>query len=125
VALGASIGAPTRFAIDRYTIDRYGTTWPFGTFIVNSFGSFVLGLVTGLIAGTADGATEGWALISALVGVGFCGALTTFSGWTAQIVELSRGANSWRGSGYALVSLVVGLSLATCGYVLGFAIIGG
>lgn len=124
VAAGAAVGAPTRFAIDRVTLARFGKRWPYGTFVVNSVGSFILGVVTGLIAGSATGDSAGWKLVSALVGTGFCGALTTFGGWSSQIIELSRGPSVWRGTAYAAVSIAVGLTLASVGYVFGFGITG-
>ncbi|MTB05057.1 MAG: hypothetical protein F2933_04340, partial [Actinobacteria bacterium] len=42
VIIGAAIGAPARFAIDQY-IRRY-TNQPYGIFLVNIIGSFLLGL---------------------------------------------------------------------------------
>jgi CrcB protein len=50
----------------------------------------------------------------ALVGVGFCGALTTYSAFVVQTAELGRR----RGTAYAVLTL--GLSLGGC--ALGFAL---
>jgi fluoride exporter len=71
VALGAAVGAPLRFLVDRWARhhSRAGTT--LGTLLVNIAGSFVLGVVAGLPDAPS------WAM--PLVGLGFCGALTTFS----------------------------------------------
>ncbi len=74
VVLGAALGAPTRFLVDRWARARFRSGTIVGTLVVNIAGSFVLGLV----AGASDqGALPTWVL--PLVGVGFCGALTTFS----------------------------------------------
>ncbi|MEI2730357.1 MAG: CrcB family protein [Candidatus Nanopelagicales bacterium] len=119
VILGAAIGAPTRFAVDRFMIRRRGTSWPYGTFVVNLSGSLILGFVTGLsLTFAAAGATP-WHYASTLIGTGFCGALTTFSGWTSQIYDLSRRPLRWTGTMYALLSVVLGLALASGGYALG------
>ena len=42
VILGAAIGAPARFAIDQYI--RKFTRQPYGIFLVNILGSFLIGL---------------------------------------------------------------------------------
>lgn len=42
VILGAAIGAPARFAIDQYI--RKFTNKPYGIFLVNILGSFLLGM---------------------------------------------------------------------------------
>lgn len=71
VVAGAVVGAPLRFLVDRWAREHSSAGTILGTLIVNVFGSLVLGMVAGW-----PGAPS-WAL--PLVGVGFCGALTTFS----------------------------------------------
>jgi CrcB protein len=101
VALGALAGAPLRFLVASWLDDD----WPRGTLLVNVTGSFVLGLCSGW-------SIDGQAL--ALVGVGFCGALTTYSAFAVQTAELGRR----RGAAYAVLTL--GLSLGAC--ALGFVL---
>lgn len=119
IGIGAAVGAPARFAVDRYFVRRRGTSLPYGTFVVNLVGSFILGLLTGLTLGLSLGQSDTWQLCMNLLGIGFCGALTTFSGWTSQIFELSRRPVRWTGTWYALLSVVLGFGLATLGYWLG------
>jgi CrcB protein len=71
VLAGAAVGAPLRFLVDRWAREHTRAGTILGTLVVNVVGSFVLGLVAGL-PDAAD-----W--LMPLVGVGFCGALTTFS----------------------------------------------
>ena len=71
--LGAFIGAPTRYVIDQYF--RSYTKFPLGILIVNTAGSFLLGLVI-------DSKTD---ISFALVG--FCGALTTWSAFALDLFE--------------------------------------
>jgi CrcB protein len=71
VGLGAAAGAPLRFVVDRWAREHTRAGTILGTLVVNVVGSFVLGVVAGL-PHAAD-----WVL--PLVGIGFCGALTTFS----------------------------------------------
>ena len=119
IALGAALGAPARFAVDRYFVRTRGTKLPYGTFVVNSIGSLILGFMTGLLLNLAAGQSAGWQFALNMIGTGFCGALTTFSGWTSQIFELSRKPLRATGTYYALASVVLGFGLATIGYALG------
>ena len=72
VVLGAAIGAPARFAIDQY-IRRF-TDKPYGIFLVNVIGSFVIGLTFTKSESTYD-----------FLAVGFAGAFTT---WSTFMVDL-------------------------------------
>ncbi|NYG06735.1 CrcB protein [Phycicoccus badiiscoriae] len=71
VVVGAAVGAPLRFVVDRWAREHTRAGTILGTLVVNVAGSLVLGLVAGL----RD--APDWVL--PLVGIGFCGALTTFS----------------------------------------------
>ena len=48
VALAGAIGAPARYLVDGFVQARSSGERPFGTFVVNVTGSFVLGFLTGL-----------------------------------------------------------------------------
>ncbi len=74
--LGAGIGAPTRYVIDRFFRDSY--KFPYGILIVNVLGSFLLGVV----------ANEKSDLAFLLVG--FCGALTTWSAFALDLFAERR-----------------------------------
>jgi CrcB protein len=83
VLLGGAVGAPTRYLTDLFIQSRRGSVFPWGTFVVNVLGSFVLGAVASLVV-AANAPT--WLLT--LVGTGFCGALTTFSTFGFETVRL-------------------------------------
>lgn len=74
VVAGAAVGAPARFLVDRWARRHSSAGTILGTLIVNVVGSFVLGLVAAI---SSTSGAPSWLL--PLVGVGFCGALTTFS----------------------------------------------
>lgn len=122
VALGAAMGAPARFAMERWFVRRKMETWPYATFGANQAGCLLLGLLVGFTVTQSNSGTQGWALMFALFGTGFCGTLTTFSGWASQILDLTRGTPHWRGAAYGLVSVGVGFALATGGFVVGAAL---
>ena len=113
VALGAAVGAPLRYLVDLWVQSLHGTVLPWGTFVVNVAGSFVLGVVGGLAArGNVPPA------VVALAGTGFCGALTTFSTFGYETVGLAR-EGAWRAAAAnALGSVVAGLAAVWAGYAL-------
>lgn len=104
VALGAAVGAPTRYLTDRAVQARLGTSFPWGTFLVNVVGCLILGALAGSGTVPAD--------VVALAGTGFCGALTTYStfSWEAMKLPLPRSA------AYVVGSTVLGLGAAALGW---------
>ena len=79
----AALGAPARYLLDSAIAERVEGPFPWGTFVVNITGSFLLGLLTGL------GLNHDLPRIPRVVlGVGFCGAYTTFSTFTFETVRL-------------------------------------
>ncbi|MFM7675106.1 MAG: FluC/FEX family fluoride channel [Synechococcus sp.] len=75
--------------------------------LVNLLGAYVLGLLSGPIP-------QRTALVLA-VGVGFCGALTTFSSWMFDLVQLLRSSEPLRGLLLLVGSLAGGLAAAALG----------
>jgi CrcB protein len=113
VAAGAAVGAPLRFVVDRWAREHTRAGTILGTLVVNVAGSFVLGLVAGWPS------LPTWVL--PLVGIGFCGALTTFSTLAFETwVFLEERA--WRPFVANLaLTLGLGLGAAWLGYLLGGA----
>ena len=125
VALGAALGAPLRFVVER----RLQSAYPWGTWVVNVVGSAVLGGLAGYVSVLADPRSA--AVAVALVGTGFCGALTTFGGFAAQVLDLAAapaghglGSRSWRAIGYGSVSVVACVAVAALAFVLMAAVAG-
>lgn len=112
VSVGAVVGALGRLVAERL-MQRDGEGFPWGTFAVNVFGSFVLGVAV---------AAEREQLVSAeillLVGTGFCGALTTFSGFAYRIEAEIRRQQWALAAAYTVGSLIVGIGAALVGYGL-------
>ena len=75
IGIGGFIGAVTRYEVAIWIGQRWGRSFPLGTFIINVSGSFLIGLLMTLMA---ERFTENpqWRL---LLVVGFLGAYTTFS----------------------------------------------
>nr|WP_144214125.1 fluoride efflux transporter CrcB [Shewanella donghaensis] len=84
VALGGSIGAVFRYLISIFMLQLFGSSFPFGTLLVNILGSFLMGIVYAISLETTHLSPE----IKAMVGVGLLGALTTFSTFSNETLLL-------------------------------------
>lgn len=111
VVAGAAVGAPTRFLVDRWARHHSPAGTILGTLIVNVVGSLVLGAVA---AASTDQSCPAWLL--PLVGVGFCGALTTFSTLQVELIRMLDHHHAGLALGYAAASIAAGflaVALAT------------
>ena len=109
VVAGALVGAPLRLLVTRLAARDEGEPAR-GTLTVNVVGSALLGLLLGA-AGTPP-------VVVALVGTGFCGALTTFSTFGGDVVRMVEQRRLARGLAYVLASVVLGVGAAALGYVV-------
>ena len=109
VALGAAVGAPVRYLVSRGIRARLGGTAAAGTLVVNVVGSFVLGVLVGADLGPAA---------LALVGIGFCGALTTFSALALEIWDAMADDRYPQAVANVALSLTLGVGAAWLGWVL-------
>ncbi|MEU8684470.1 fluoride efflux transporter CrcB [Streptomyces sp. NPDC048611] len=114
VAAAAAAGAVARHVVDQYAQHRSPGVFPRGIWLINVSGSFVLGLLVGL------GARHGLpAQLLTIVGVGFCGAYTTFSTFSYELVRLCEKGQVRASLWYAVASLAAGLAAAAAGAVIG------
>jgi CrcB protein len=114
VAVGGCIGAPARFLVDRAVSSRIESDLPLGTIVVNTTGSLLLGLMTGL-------AVRGGfpALLAAFVDVGVCGSYTTFSTLSYELLTLVEDGRLLEAAGSLFTSLALGIGVAAAGYAVG------
>jgi CrcB protein len=115
ISLGAIIGANLRYWVGGWAADRLGTTFPYGTLIINLTGSFVLALFMTLV-------TERFLLDPRwrlLVAVGFLGGYTTFSSYTYESVNLILQGQTWLGLLDLFGSSFLGGIAAVAGVLLG------
>ena len=115
VALGAAVGAPLRYLTDRAIQSRHDSVFPWGTLTVNVFGSLLLGFLTGLPAAHA---------VAALLGTGFCGALTTYSTFGYETLRLTQEGARFYAAANVVASVVAGLGAAYCGLLVAQALTG-
>jgi CrcB protein len=111
VALGAAVGAPARYVADRAVQRMHRGVVPIGTLAVNVAACAVLGFT----AGAADLGANALALL----GTGFCGALSTFSAFSYETVRLTQRGKPWLAALNVALSLVLGLGAAAAGWAIG------
>lgn len=111
VLVGAVVGAPLRYLVDRAVQTLHSSVFPWGTFSVNMVGSLVLGGLTG--AGLTSVAP--WL---ALLGTGLCGTLTTFSTFSYETFRLIERRSYFYAVINVAASVVVGLCAVFAGYAL-------
>jgi CrcB protein len=114
VTLGAAVGAPARYLTDRAVQRMHRGVFPFGTFVVNMVACLVLGMVLGSAA--RGGAS---AHLVALIGTGFCGALSTYSTFSWETLRLAEERHPGLALANALGSAALGLLAAVAGVALG------
>jgi fluoride exporter len=104
IALGGALGAMTRYFIGNLISSYFTSGFPWGTFIINITGSFIIGFFLTLI-GEQITLSPQWRLA---VAVGFVGAYTTFSTFEYEILKLIEGNNIATAFLYISASLLVG-----------------
>jgi CrcB protein len=114
VVLAGGLGAVARFVVDALVRTRASDAYPVATAVINVTGSFVLGLVTGLVLARA--APEA---IRSVIGTGFLGGYTTFSTASFETVRLTEQGRVRAALGYGLGTLVATLAVAALGLWLG------
>ena len=113
LAVGGALGAVSRYAISLALPTETGR-FPWGTFVINVSGSFVLGfLLIMLIEQFPMGR-----LARPVIGTGFIGAYTTFSTFMVEAVLLVRAGDPVPALGYLGASLVVGLASVLVGMLV-------
>ena len=117
VVVGAMVGAPLRYLTDRLVQSRHDSVFPWGTFAVNVAGSALLGF---LYAGVqAHGVPSA---VMALLGTGFCGALTTYSTFSFETLRLVQDGSRFYAIANVVASIVAGLGAAFCGAAIAQAL---
>ncbi len=115
IAIGGILGANARYLVATWAAQRWGTDFPYGTFIINISGAFALGLFMAFL--------EDRAFIHAnyrlFFATGFCGAYTTFSTLTYESLRLFQDGSLLLGFTNLIGSVVIGMLGVFLGFVFG------
>jgi CrcB protein len=113
VALGGALGSVLRHAVNHGAARWIGLGFPWGTFLVNLAGCFLMGVAATIFAYKAELAPA-W---RAFFATGFLGGFTTFSAFSLDFAQLAE-----RGALAAAVAYLVGsVALAILGFYAGAA----
>ena len=104
IGLAGALGAVARHQVESYVNRHWGDAFPWGTFVVNLSGSFVLGMLVGVFARRLD--VPLW--LQAGATAGFLAAFTTFSTLSLQVYRSTV-------TGHLAVALANALGSLTAG----------
>jgi CrcB protein len=114
IAMAGALGALARYGLEGWISER-GGAFPWGTFVVNMSGAFVLGFLFTVL--TERVAVAPW--LRSTVAIGFLGAYTTFSTLSLETLRLLENGAYVLGIVNGLGSLTGGLLAVYAGVVLG------
>lgn len=106
VGLGGGIGSMLRYLCQRWIYHYYPYTFPWGTFIVNISGCFLIGIIYA-IAERTNLLNPEWRLFLA---TGLCGGYTTFSTFAFENMVFLKNGDSFYFILYTLLSVITGIA---------------
>jgi CrcB protein len=109
------LGANARWWVGGWVADRLGTSFPYGTLLINVTGSLALGLFL-TIASERILVDPRWRLV---VAIGFLGGYTTFSSYTYESVSLLLAGQWLSGLLDLFGSAILGAAAVVVGIILG------
>ncbi|MBC8369992.1 MAG: CrcB family protein [Planctomycetes bacterium] len=107
IAVAGALGTLLRLAISQATSSWNFAGFAWGTLLANALGCLLIGVIIGV---GKEREILSPSLMRALT-IGFLGALTTFSTFTADTALLWRADQMFSALGYALANLIAGFTL--------------
>ncbi|PKO08171.1 MAG: fluoride efflux transporter CrcB [Chloroflexi bacterium HGW-Chloroflexi-2] len=115
ISIGAVLGANLRYWVGDWAAQRFGSSFPYGTLLINLSGSFLLGLIVSM-------SMENFIIdprLRLLLTIGFLGSYTTFSTYAYESVALISQGQWGLGLFNLLGSSLLGVLFAVLGIWLG------
>jgi len=114
VGVGGFLGAIARYMVGTYIGTRYGVRFPYGTFVINMSGCFLIGFILALLARST--ASQYWRY---LIPIGFIGAYTTFSTFEYETLRAVQDGQITTGLLNVALSVIVGYAAVWAGAAIG------
>jgi len=112
IGLGGALGAMTRYAINEAALRLTSPAFPFGTLVANLAGCFLIGVLIG------SGHAEKSDPLRLGLGVGFLGALTTFSTFGAETMTRANDGQWPLALTNVLANVILGLTCVAIGFAV-------
>ena len=113
IGVAGAAGALSRYGISVWMKSAFGDGFPYGTLLVNVGGCLVLGLMTEMLD---EMASKNMRMV---IGVGFLGALTTFSTFGVETIHKAHQGQLAVAVANVALNLVLGIGFAAIGIYLG------
>lgn len=110
ISVGSALGALLRWQLG-LRLNEFFPTLPPGTLAANMIGGYIIGLAVAFFANSNDVAPE-WRLF---IITGFCGGLTTFSTFSAEVVTLLQAGRI----GWATTTIITHVSTSIVATIAG------
>ena len=118
VGVGGFFGSILRFWLAAYVAQRMGTRFPYGTFLINVTGSFLVGFVMTILTGRGH-LSPNWLY---LIPIGFIGGYTTFSTFEYETLRAIQDGQFTIGTLNLALSVLVGFLMVWVGAMAGRAV---
>lgn len=110
VFLGGGTGSVARFLLSRW-LNNPSSGLPYGTFLANVLGSFLIGIILGYFYKTNTISQNTMLLLA----TGFCGGFTTFSTFAYESHILLKNNDFLSFGIYAIASIILGFAAVFLG----------
>ena|SRR5256885_339504 len=115
VGIGGFLGAIARFWLGGYVGAKLGTRFPYGTFIINCTGSFLVGFIVTILAEKTHW-NPNWRY---LIPIGFIGAYTTFSTFEYETFRVIQDGEILTAFLNVFLSVIIGFIAVWLGVIAG------
>jgi CrcB protein len=118
IFFGGGVGSLLRYGLGRWINNTIISEFPYGTFVVNLAGCFLIGFI--MFSTELDKEhVQQWRL---LLATGLCGGFTTFSSFSIENVQLINDGRAMTALLYVFASVCMGLLATYLGLLAGKAI---